>query len=107
MDIMKIVNQAINVVLKPKETLKKLKDEKITKESLLIYLGIVALPTLIGIIVGYGVVGFSFGWGIYSISYRLPIGWSVAWGGGVSPADGGGVGVRLPCTQPGAFLFWR
>ena len=53
MDIMKIVNQAINVVLKPKETLKKLKDEKITKESLLIYLGIVALPTLIGIIVGY------------------------------------------------------
>lgn len=80
MDIMKIVNQAKDIILKPKVALKQLKDEKITKQDLLIYLGIMAIPGLIGIIVGYGIVGLSFGWGFSSWSYRLPIGWAVAWG---------------------------
>lgn len=80
MDIMEIVNQAKDIVLNPRGTLKKLKDEKITKEYLLIYLGIVAFPTLIGVIIGQGVVGISGGWGSYSFLYRVPIGWAVAWG---------------------------
>ena len=82
MDIMKVVNQAKDICFNPKGTLKKLKDEKITKESLLIYLGIVALPTLIGVIIGQGIVGVSVGWGFYSYSYTVPLGWAVA--GGIS-----------------------
>ena len=76
MDIMKIVNQAIEIITKPKEALKKYKDVKVTKEELLIYLGIVTIPTLLGYIIGYGVVGIGgYGW-----SYKVPIGWAVGWG---------------------------
>jgi len=80
MDIMKIILQAKDITLNPKGALKKLKDEKITKQDLIIYLAIVAFPILIGVIIGQGVVGTSFGWGWYAAVFRVPLGWAVAWG---------------------------
>ncbi len=71
MDINKIINQAINIMLKPKETLRKLKNEKVTRNDMIIYLGIVGIPTFIGLLIGYGFVsglnwntgGSLIGWG--------------------------------------------
>jgi MFS family permease len=77
MDIMKVVNKAKDITLKPKESLESLKDEKITKENLLIYLGIVSVPTLIGNIIGFGLVGLTFGLGSL---VTFPLGWAVAFG---------------------------
>jgi hypothetical protein len=83
MDISKIINQAINIMLKPQETLRKLKDEKVTKNDIIIYLGIVGIPTFIGLLIGYGFVaglnwsteGTLIGWGflIAIIGYILSI----------------------------------
>jgi hypothetical protein len=58
MDIMKIVHQAKNIVFNPKGTLLKLKDEQMTMKDLIIYLAIVAVPTFLGMLIGYGFVGF-------------------------------------------------
>jgi hypothetical protein len=71
MEINKIINQAINIMLKPQETLKKLKNEKFTRNDMIIYLGIVGIPTFIGLLIGYGFVsglnwtagGSLIGWG--------------------------------------------
>lgn len=63
MDIMKIINQAKDIVLNPKKTMEKLKDEKVTKQDIIIYLGIVGFPTFIGILLGYGIVGWGGAWG--------------------------------------------
>lgn len=71
MNINKIINQAINIILKPQETLKKLKNEKVTRNDMIIYLGIVGIPTFIGLLIGYGFVsglnwntgGSLIGWG--------------------------------------------
>lgn len=60
MDIMKIINQAKEIILNPKEALKKYKDTKVTQQDLIIYLAIVAFPMLIGIFLGYAVVGYGY-----------------------------------------------
>ena len=60
MDIMKIVNQAKDIVLNPKGTMEKLKDEKVTQKDIIMYLAIVAVPTFLGVLIGYGLIGF--GW---------------------------------------------
>lgn len=58
MDIMKIINQAISVIINPKEALKKAKNEKAETMDLIMYLAIVGIPTLLGFILGYGVIGY-------------------------------------------------
>lgn len=60
MDITKIVNQTKDLVLNPKRTLKKLKDEKVNRNDIIIYLAVVGFPTFIGILIGLGIYGF---WG--------------------------------------------
>ena len=77
MDINAIVDRAKNVVLKPKETLEAAKAEQPSMQDLIMYVAIVAIPTLIGIIVGYGVVGIR---GAFFIPFRVPIHWAVTWG---------------------------
>ncbi|KYK32189.1 MAG: hypothetical protein AYK22_07540 [Thermoplasmatales archaeon SG8-52-3] len=59
MDIMKIINQAISVILKPKEALEKAKKEKFETMDMILYLGIIGIPILIGFILGYGAIGYS------------------------------------------------
>lgn len=80
MDISSIINRGINIILKPKEVFNQIKTEQITKEQLIIYLGIFALPGLIGYIVGYGVVGISYSVYIGQASYKVPIAWAVGFG---------------------------
>ena len=80
MNIGKIISLGINILLKPKETLSKLKTESVTREALIIYLAIIGLPILIGVIIGYGVVGIGYGYAFGSFSFKFPIGWAVAYG---------------------------
>lgn len=54
MDIMKIVNQAKDLVFNPKGTMEKLKDEKVELNDIIIYLAIVGAPTFLGLLLGYG-----------------------------------------------------
>ena len=61
MDIVKIINKAKDIILNPAGTLKKLKDEKVTKQDIIVYLGIVGFPSFIGIILGYGFVSYGYG----------------------------------------------
>jgi hypothetical protein len=77
---MKVINQGINILINPKEAFSKLKNENFTKQDLIIYLAILSLPILIGIIVGYAVVGF--GGSIYGVgwSYKFPIGHAITAG---------------------------
>lgn len=58
MDIMKIINQAISVLMNPKQALQKVKNEKVETMDIIMYLAIVGIPTLIGFILGYGVIGY-------------------------------------------------
>jgi len=76
MDINDIVDRAKNVVLKPQETLEAAKTEQPSMQDLIMYVAIVAVPTLIGIIIGYGVVGV----GAFLAHFRVPIHWAVTWG---------------------------
>ena len=80
MDISSIINRGINVILKPKEVFNQIKTEQITKEQLIIYLGIFALPGLIGYIIGYGVVGISYSVYLAHHSYKVPVAWAVGFG---------------------------
>jgi uncharacterized membrane protein len=59
MNIMKIVHQAKDLIINPKGTLLKLKDEQVTMKDIIIYLAIVAAPTFLGMLLGYGF----FWWG--------------------------------------------
>lgn len=59
MDIMKIINQAISILVNPKDALEKAKKDKFETMDIIIYLGIVGIPTLIGFILGYGAIGYS------------------------------------------------
>ncbi len=59
MNIMKIINQAISVLVNPKEALKKAKNEKVETMDIIFYLGIISIPTLIGFILGFGAIGYS------------------------------------------------
>ena len=72
MDIKKTVNQAINIIIKPKETIEKLKSETVTTKDIVMYLAIIGLPTFLGIFLGYGFVG----WGYYGgwIGYAFALG---------------------------------
>jgi hypothetical protein len=58
MDIMKTINQAISVLLNPKQALQNVKNEKMEMMDIILYLAIVAIPTLLGFILGYGVIGY-------------------------------------------------
>ena len=87
MDIMKMVNQAKDIVLNPSGTMKKLKDEKVTTKDIIIYLGIVGIPTFLGILLGYGffwwggfggLIGYAFALAI--ITYILSIVGVIAFG---------------------------
>lgn len=77
MDIHAIIDRAKNVVLKPKETLEAAKAEQPSMQDLIIYVGIVAVPTLIGIIIGYGVVGIGGFWGHFRVPIHLALGWGI------------------------------
>lgn len=77
MDINAIVDRAKNVVLKPKETLEAAKAEQPSMQDLIIYVAIVAVPTLIGIIIGYGVVGIGGFWGHFRVPIHLALGWGI------------------------------
>jgi hypothetical protein len=76
MDINTIVDRAKNVVMNPQETLEAAKDEQPSMQDLIIYVAIVAVPTLIGIMIGYGAVGVSAFW----VPFRVPMHWAVLWG---------------------------
>lgn len=76
MDINAIINRAKNVVMKPKETLEAAKAEQPSMEDLIMYVAIVAVPTLIGITIGYGVVGV----GAFLVHFKVPMQWAVTWG---------------------------
>ncbi len=76
MDITAIIDRAKNVVLSPKSTLEAAKAETPSIQDLIIYVAIVAIPTLIGIIIGYGVVGI----GTFGFHFRVPLQWAVTWG---------------------------
>ena len=74
MDIMKIVNQAKDLIFNPQGTMKKLKDEKVELKDIIFYLAVVAFPLLLGNLLGYGIIwggGSYIGWGfaIAIISY--------------------------------------
>ena len=69
-DTNKIVDQVKNILLKPKETLAEVKSERPDMKDLIVYLAIVGLPTLIGVIIGYGVIGI----GGFGYHIRVPIG---------------------------------
>jgi len=63
-----LLGQVANVLIKPKEAFDKIKKEKVGMQSLFLCLAIVAIPTLVGAILGYGVIGngskMSVGWAI-------------------------------------------
>jgi hypothetical protein len=58
MDIMKTINQAISVLTNPRQALQNVKNEKMEMMDIIMYLAIVGVPTLIGFIIGYGVIGW-------------------------------------------------
>ena len=76
MDISTIIDRAKNVVLTPKATLEAAKAERPSMQDLIMYVAIVAIPTLIGIIIGYGAVGIR----TFGFSYKVPFQWAVTWG---------------------------
>lgn len=79
MDIMKNINQAKDLVLNPVGTLKKLKDEKVELNDIIIYLAIVGFPTFIGLLIGYGFVWsgagnlIGYGFALSIITYIMMI----------------------------------
>jgi len=75
-DIGAIVDRVKNILTNPKKTLETVRSESPSTKDVIIYLAIIAIPTLIGIILGYGVVGV----GGYGYRFRFPFGWAVAWG---------------------------
>jgi len=75
-DIGAIVDRVKNILTNPKKTLETVRSESPSTKDVIIYLAIIAIPTLIGIILGYGVVGV----GGFGYRFRCPFGWAVAWG---------------------------
>jgi hypothetical protein len=76
MDINAIIDRAKSVVLSPQSTLEAAKAEQPSMQDLITYVAIVAVPTLIGIIIGYGVVGI----GTFGFQYKVPFQWAMTWG---------------------------
>ena len=56
MDISKTINQVINLITKPKQTLQEVSSQSMTRNDIIIYLAIVGIPSFIGILVGYGLL---------------------------------------------------
>ena len=83
-DISGIFDRVKNVLVKPKETFQEIKSERSTMQDLIVYLAIIGIPTLIGVIIGWGVVGYNLGYvfGGFGSGYRvtLPIGWAIGKG---------------------------
>jgi hypothetical protein len=80
MDILKIVNQAKDIIFNPKGTMEKLKHEKLSTRDIIIYLAIVGFPTFLGILIGYGFfwwggignfIGFAFGLAIFTYIFSI------------------------------------
>lgn len=57
-----------------------MKFASVTREALIVYLAIIGLPLLIGVIIGYGLLGVGGSYYGISWSYKFPIGWAVAYG---------------------------
>ncbi|MCS4540714.1 MAG: YIP1 family protein [Euryarchaeota archaeon] len=67
-----LVEIAKGIMLSPKDTLAKLKPEKVSTNDLLLkYVAILAVLPFIGTLIGYSFVGFSVGWGF--AAFTLPI----------------------------------
>ncbi len=62
MDLMKIFNQAISLITNPKVALKNAQNQQVETKDIIMYLGIVGIPTLLGFILGYGVIWYG-AWG--------------------------------------------
>ena len=77
MDINAIIDRAKTVVLSPQATLETAKAERPSMQDLIMYVAVVAVPTLIGIIIGYGFVGLG---GAFLTTFKVPIQWAVTWG---------------------------
>ena len=58
----KVKNILMGPIKDPKKMFDSVKAESQTMQDLIIYLAIIAVPTLIGIIIGYGIFRTSFGW---------------------------------------------
>ena len=77
MDISQIISRGINVLLSPRKVFNEVKSEQINMQQIVIYLGIMALPGLIGYIIGYGVVGVPLVFFTYKFSMGYAIGFGV------------------------------
>ncbi len=75
-DINAIIDRAKNVVLSPQATLQAAKAERPSMQDLIMYVAVVGVPTLIGIIIGYGAVGI----GTFGFHFKVPFQWAVTWG---------------------------
>ena len=62
MDIGKIINQVIKLVTNPKQALQEASSQSMTRNDIIIYLGIIGIPTFLGILLGYG---FFFWYGTF------------------------------------------
>jgi len=87
MNIMKVVNQVKNLLINPKGTMLKLRDEQVTMMDIIIYLAMIAVPTFLGILLGYGLfwgrgygnlLGYAFAMAI--ITYILTIAGVIVFG---------------------------
>ena len=72
MDIMKTVNQAKDLVFNPRGTMEKLKNEKVELKDIIVYLAILAIPTFLGILIGYGFVWSGIG-GLIGYAFVIAI----------------------------------
>jgi hypothetical protein len=75
---MEQLDRAISILKSPLTELNKVKSEEISKDYLIKqYIAILAVVPAIAIIIGYGVVGISFG---FLGSFRYPIEWAILYG---------------------------
>ncbi len=72
-DINDTIKQVKNIMINPRKAIKNIKSENISTISLITYLAIIGIPTMIGITVGYGITGLGF-------HFRLPIGLAITCG---------------------------
>ncbi|HEX59798.1 MAG TPA: DUF1282 domain-containing protein [Methanomicrobia archaeon] len=80
MDVNTIVTEAKNIIISPRSTLEEIKSKERSTQDVLTYLAVIAIPLLIGVIIGYGVVGVKVGWGMFATHITLPMGTAVGIG---------------------------
>ena len=68
-----MINQAKDIIIKPKDTIEKLKNETVTMKDIIIYLIIIGLPTFLGIFLGYGFIGWGFYGGWIGFAFALAL----------------------------------